>query len=191
MSGWRIGKSKPKNTLAADEQSGRSTTPTPGNPDGVDERRRRGGQISFRCVSSVLLTSLLADQFFFFLFKNDLFAYSVVIAPHSVMGAEGLSLPADTPVPPAVQAALTSSQAKLAESISPSSVTQQRLAHKSRGSRESVQRIGLWYLPYLVVEYEVNQTVITPVGGGISKPTYAYPAHLCVFESLGYVLLVT
>jgi serum/glucocorticoid-regulated kinase 2 len=94
------------------------------------------------------------------------------------MGAEGLSLPADTPVPSAVQAALASSQAKLAESISPSSVTQQRLAHKSRGSRESVQRIGLWYLPYLVVEFEVNQTVIIPVGGTISKPTYAYPLHL-------------
>jgi serum/glucocorticoid-regulated kinase 2 len=97
-----------------------------------------------------------------------------------VIGAEGLSLPAGIQTPSAVEAALSSQQAKLAESISPSSVTQQRLAHKSRGSRESVQRIGIWFLPYLVVGYEVNQTVITPVGGSLAKPTYAYPAHFDV-----------
>jgi serum/glucocorticoid-regulated kinase 2 len=97
-----------------------------------------------------------------------------------VIGAEGLSLPAGTPVPGAVDAALSSQAAKLAEAISPSSVTQQRLAHKSRGSRESVQRVGIWFLPYLVVGYEVNQTVITPVGGSLARPTYAYPAHFDV-----------
>jgi serum/glucocorticoid-regulated kinase 2 len=96
----------------------------------------------------------------------------------SVIGAEGLSVPAGASIPSAVQAALSSQKAKLVESVSPASVTQQRLAHKSRGSRESVQRIGVWFLPYLVVEYEVNQTVITPVGGSLAKPTYAFPAHL-------------
>ena len=51
-----------------------------------------------------------------------------------VLWAEGLSLPPGTSVPPAVQSALTSQQAKIAASVSPSSVTQQRLA-KTRGSR--------------------------------------------------------
>lgn len=51
-----------------------------------------------------------------------------------VLWAEGLSLPPAIPVPPAVQSALTSQQAKIAASVSPSSVTQQRLA-KTRGNR--------------------------------------------------------
>ena len=52
-----------------------------------------------------------------------------------VLWAEGLSLPDGIAVPAAIQAALASQQAKVAASVSPSSVTQQRLAHKSRGNR--------------------------------------------------------
>lgn len=51
-----------------------------------------------------------------------------------VLWAEGLSLPAGTGIPPVVQSALASQQAKIAASVSPSSVTQQRLA-KTRGKR--------------------------------------------------------
>jgi serum/glucocorticoid-regulated kinase 2 len=94
--------------------------------------------------------------------------------------ADGLSLPKGTPVPPAVQAALASAQAKLAAAVSPSSVTQQRLAHKSRGARDSIQRTGCWWLPYLVMDFDVNQVVITPLGGDLAKPVYMYYAHLCV-----------
>jgi serum/glucocorticoid-regulated kinase 2 len=47
-----------------------------------------------------------------------------------VLWAEGLSVPYGTALPPAVQNALFSQQAKLAASVSPSSVTQQRLAKK-------------------------------------------------------------
>ncbi|KAF9476544.1 AGC/Akt protein kinase [Pholiota conissans] len=97
-----------------------------------------------------------------------------------VMGAEGLTLPAGTPVPPAVQSALTSQQAKVAASVSPSSVKQQRLANRSRGNRDSIQRAQCWWLPYLVMEYEVNQVLITPLGGDLEKPLYMYQAHFDV-----------
>lgn len=103
---------------------------------------------------------------------------SGILAIH-VNRAEGLELPPGVQVPSAVQSALTSSQAQAALSISPSSVTKQRLA-KKRGHKDSVQRIGCWWLPYLVMEFEVNQIVLTPLGGDIEQPVYMYQAALCV-----------
>ncbi|KAF9783451.1 AGC/Akt protein kinase [Thelephora terrestris] len=99
---------------------------------------------------------------------------SGILAIH-VNRAEGLGLPTGVPIPPAVQTALTSSQAQAALSVSPSSVTKQRLA-KQRGHKDSVQRIGCWWLPYLVMEFEVNQIVLTPLGGDIEQPVYMYQA---------------
>jgi serum/glucocorticoid-regulated kinase 2 len=94
-----------------------------------------------------------------------------------VIGAEGLGPPSGIAIPPAVQSALSSQRAKLAASVSPSSVTQQRLA-KGRGSRDSIQRTQCWWLPYLVMEFEVNQVLITPLGGKLEQPLYMYQAHL-------------
>jgi serum/glucocorticoid-regulated kinase 2 len=94
-----------------------------------------------------------------------------------VLWAEGLALPAGTAVPPAVQAALSSQQAKSAASVSPSSVAQQRLA-KVKRNRDSIQRTTCWWLPYLVMEFEVNQILITPLGGELNRPLYMYQAHL-------------
>ncbi|KAJ6585056.1 serine/threonine protein kinase [Mycena capillaripes] len=96
-----------------------------------------------------------------------------------VLWAEGLAVPPGTAVPTAVQAALNSQQAKVASSVSPSSVTQQRLA-KTHGSRDSIQRTQCWWLPYLVMEYEVNQVLITPLGGELDKPIFMYQAHFDV-----------
>jgi len=97
-----------------------------------------------------------------------------------VLWAEGLAVPSGTAVPAAVQAALNSQQAKVASSVSPSSVTQQRLATKTHGSRDSIQRTQCWWLPYLVMEYEVNQVLITPLGGELDKPIFMYQAHFDV-----------
>lgn len=47
-------------------------------------------------------------------------------------------------------------------------------------NRDSIQRAQCWWLPYLVMEYEVNQVLITPLGGDLEKPLYMYQAHLCV-----------
>lgn len=103
---------------------------------------------------------------------------SGILAIH-VNRAEGLELPPAVQIPPAVQNALASSQAQAVLSISPSSVKQQRLA-KQRGHKDSVQRVGCWWLPYLVMEFEVNQIVLTPLGGGIKQPVYMYQATLYV-----------
>ncbi|PBK97765.1 Pkinase-domain-containing protein [Armillaria gallica] len=96
-----------------------------------------------------------------------------------VLWAEGLALPAGFATPAAVQQALSSQQAKVASSVSPSSVQQSRLA-KTRGNRDSIQRTQCWWLPYLVMEYEVNQVLITPLGGDLEKPVYMYQAHFDV-----------
>ena len=52
-----------------------------------------------------------------------------------VFGAEGVALPPGTALPLAVQQALASQQGKVAASVSPSSVNQQRLVNKSKGNR--------------------------------------------------------
>ncbi|EGN98283.1 hypothetical protein SERLA73DRAFT_161121 [Serpula lacrymans var. lacrymans S7.3] len=127
---------------AATEESPRSTTPTPQNPD---------GKPSFR--SGVLTIR--------------------------VLGAEGLALPGGTAVPSAVQSALSTQQAKVAASISPSSVAQRRLA-KKHGAKDSIQRSQCWWLPYLVMEFEVNQVMITPLGGDLEQPLYMYQAQFDV-----------
>ncbi|PSR70509.1 hypothetical protein PHLCEN_2v13660 [Hermanssonia centrifuga] len=134
---WKLGKSKSKQSpnLSIQDLEARSTTPTPGNPNG--KPMTRSGLLTIR-----------------------------------VLWAEGLSVPGGA-VPPAVQAALSSQQAKVAASVSPSSVTQQRLASK-RSNRDSVQRTQCWWLPYLVMEFEVNQVLITPLGGDLTKPLYMY-----------------
>ncbi|KAJ3516692.1 hypothetical protein NLJ89_g960 [Agrocybe chaxingu] len=143
---WLRGKKASVTNLKADDASNRSTTPTPSNPDGKDDKPTfRSGLLTIR-----------------------------------VLWAEGLSLPAGVAVPPAVQSALNSQQAKVAASVSPSSVTQQRLAKKSRGDRDSIQRTQCWWLPYVVMEYEVNQVLITPLGGELDKPLYMYQAHFDV-----------
>jgi serum/glucocorticoid-regulated kinase 2 len=95
-----------------------------------------------------------------------------------VLWAEGLSVPHGTSIPAVVQAALSSQQAKVAASISPASVSQSRLA--ARGKRDSIQRTQCWWLPYIVMEFEVNQILITPLGGELDKPLYMYQAHLYV-----------
>ena len=97
-----------------------------------------------------------------------------------VLWAEGLALPAATPLPPVVQAALSTQQAKAAASVSPSSVVQKRLA-KRHSAKDSIQRTQCWWLPYLVMEFEVNQVLITPLGGDLEKPLYMYQAQLYVF----------
>ncbi|KZP31491.1 AGC/Akt protein kinase [Athelia psychrophila] len=101
-----------------------------------------------------------------------------------VLWAEELAIPAGSSTPPAVAAALASQQAKVAAAVSPSSVTQQRILQKQkRGNRDSIQRAQCWWLPYMVMEFDVNQVLITSLGGEISKPLYMYQAHFDVSRS--------
>lgn len=102
-----------------------------------------------------------------------------------VLWAENMAVPAGTSLPAAVQAALTSQQAKVASAMSPNSVTQSRLA-ASKSKRDSVQRSHCWWLPYLVMEFEVNQILITPLGGELEKPLYMYQAHLYASSNISF-----
>ncbi|KAG6837187.1 hypothetical protein H0H93_013414 [Arthromyces matolae] len=99
MASWlsRSKKSSVTNLRVESDALARSTTPTPGNPDGKPQFR--SGVLTIR-----------------------------------VLWAEDLSLPTGTSMPAAVHATLASQQAKVAASVSPSSVHQHRLA-KSRGNR--------------------------------------------------------
>jgi serum/glucocorticoid-regulated kinase 2 len=133
------GKKTSVTNLRSDPVSARSTTPTPGHPNG--KPTWRSGLLTIR-----------------------------------VLWAEGLALPSGTEVPAAVKATLPSQQAKEAASVSPTSVLQKR--RSKRGERDSVQRAQCWWLPYLVMEFEVNQVLITPLGGELYKPLYMYQAHL-------------
>ncbi|KZV73825.1 AGC/Akt protein kinase [Peniophora sp. CONT] len=97
-----------------------------------------------------------------------------------VINAEGLAVPQGASLSAAVQAALKSQQAQVAASMSPSSVNQDRLSVVGHTKRNSVQRAQCWWLPYLVMEFEVNQILITPLGGELAKPLYMYQAHFDV-----------
>ncbi|KZT28827.1 Pkinase-domain-containing protein [Neolentinus lepideus HHB14362 ss-1] len=98
----------------------------------------------------------------------------------SVSGAQGLSLPSGTLIPPAVQAAQVSQQAKATECVSLSSVREERLRERETKKRDSVERMQCWWLPYLILEFEVNQIIITPLGGVMENPVYMYQAHFDV-----------
>lgn len=103
---WLRGKKSSATNLKAEEaDAARSTTPTPGNPDGMKKPnpKFRSGLLTIR-----------------------------------VLWAEGLALPSGVAAPDVVQKALTSQQAKVAASVSPSSVHQQRLAKKSKGASRYV-----------------------------------------------------
>ncbi|KAL1744423.1 putative serine/threonine protein kinase [Schizophyllum fasciatum] len=128
----------------------RSDTPTPANPNGGS-----GGDSPYR-------TGLLAIR---------------------VLWAEDVNLPDGKAVPPAVESALSSQAAKVAAAVDPLSVSQQqqRLAKtKGHGYKDSVQRTQCWWLPYLVMEYEVNQVLITALGGDLEKPVFMYQANFDV-----------
>lgn len=125
---------------AGTDEPPRSTTPTPGNPDGKPTSR----------------TGLLTIR---------------------VLWAEDLALAPGVGIPPSVQAALSTQQARAAASVSPSSVVQKRLA-KRHSARDSIQRTQCWWLPYLVMEFDVNQVLITALGGELKKPLYMYQAQL-------------
>ena len=62
-------------------------------------------------------------------------------------------------------------------SVSPSSITPNQLAN-CQCNRNSVQRMQCWWLPYLLMEFEVNQVLITSYGSELGKPLYMYEMHL-------------
>jgi hypothetical protein len=73
-----------------------------------------------------------------------------------ISAARGLSLPQGICLPEPVQKMLDSQAATLAASVTPTTVSQQR-AKSGHKSRDSVQRQQSWWLPYCILEFDVNE----------------------------------
>lgn len=74
----------------------------------------------------------------------------------------GLALPPGVQVPDVIQRAL--------ESPPP--------ARRSTSNRDSMQRQRLWYLPYVVLEFDKNEVLVDGLAGDLSKPEWRYRADL-------------
>ncbi|GAA5918735.1 hypothetical protein JCM1841_006269 [Sporobolomyces salmonicolor] len=82
-----------------------------------------------------------------------------------VVEARNLALPAGVPLPSGIQSA----------------VEQQRDAVAGAGrGRESLQRKQMWWLPYVVLEFDKNEVLIDALGGELSSPTWMFRAHFDV-----------
>ncbi|GAA5960431.1 hypothetical protein JCM21900_003592 [Sporobolomyces salmonicolor] len=82
-----------------------------------------------------------------------------------VVEARNLALPAGVPLPSGIQTA----------------VEQQRDAVAGAGrGRESLQRKQMWWLPYVVLEFDKNEVLIDALGGELSSPTWMFRAHFDV-----------
>jgi serum/glucocorticoid-regulated kinase 2 len=84
-----------------------------------------------------------------------------------IMQGRGMSLPAGTVLPDAIQRALT----KNAHSHN---------TNNTRSTRESVSRKRNWWLPYVVLEFDKNEILIDALGGDVASPIWAYRAHFDV-----------
>ncbi|CCA67867.1 probable Serine/threonine-protein kinase gad8 [Serendipita indica DSM 11827] len=93
-----------------------------------------------------------------------------------VTAARDLSLPPNTKLPEAIAKMVNSQQAQLAASITASSISSQR-AKPGHKPRDSVQREQSWWLPYALLEFDVNEVLIDPLGGSIQSPVWMYNAH--------------
>jgi serum/glucocorticoid-regulated kinase 2 len=82
---------------------------------------------------------------------------------HATCIGRGLSLAPGVHVPEVIQKALDNPPAR-----------------RSTSNRESMQRRRLWWLPYVVLEFDNNQVLIDAMGGDLANPVWSYRADLCV-----------
>ncbi|WVQ83279.1 hypothetical protein IAT38_005418 [Cryptococcus sp. DSM 104549] len=83
-----------------------------------------------------------------------------------VTAAKGLSLPQGVPVPDPIQAALTTNP----------NPTSPRVATAPRSNRDSLQRRQVWWLPYVVLEFDKNEVLVDALGGDLASPVWMYSA---------------
>ncbi|ORY30378.1 proliferation-associated serine/threonine protein kinase [Naematelia encephala] len=151
---WKLGKKLKDSgssflgskTHSSPDPGSRSTTPTPRNPNPNPEEHH---------APPVVRTGMLKIR---------------------VTAAKGLSLPQGVPIPPAVQSALN---AHPTSSLSSSLSTSPRIATGARqGSvnRDSLQRKQLWWLPYVVLEFDKNEVLVDALGGNLDGPVWMYSA---------------
>lgn len=86
-----------------------------------------------------------------------------------VIQAQDLRLPPDAKLPSAIQQALESRQQAAAALNS----------NGGRGAvRESMQRKQMWWLPYIVLEFDKNEIMVDALGGDLDCPAWHYKARL-------------
>lgn len=77
-----------------------------------------------------------------------------------VIEGRNLALPPNEPIPPAIENAV-------------------KVEHlRGPTSRESLQPVKRWWLPYLVLEYDKNAILVDAIGGQLSVPMWCSHAHL-------------
>lgn len=82
-----------------------------------------------------------------------------------VVAAKGLTLPPGVHLPQSIQQALSSRQG----------------ANGGRGNiRESLQRKQMWWLPYIVLEFDKNEILVDALGGELDSPVWHYRASFDV-----------
>jgi serum/glucocorticoid-regulated kinase 2 len=82
-----------------------------------------------------------------------------------VIGAKDLTLPEGASLPMAIQQALATRQ--------------MAASHGGRGGvRESMQRKQMWWLPYIVLEFDKNEIMVDALGGELNSPAWHYKARL-------------
>ena len=86
-----------------------------------------------------------------------------------VIQAQDLRLPPDAKLPSAIQHALEARQ--------------QQASSNGGGRaavRESMQRKQMWWLPYIVLEFDKNEIMVDALGGDLDCPAWHYKARLWV-----------
>ncbi|KAL8280467.1 hypothetical protein RQP46_007115 [Phenoliferia psychrophenolica] len=82
--------------------------------------------------------------------------------------AKNLSLPQGTVLPSGIQAALANGQKEAAEGA------------VQGKNRDSLQRKQMWWLPYVVMEFDKNEVLIDALGGDLASPVWMFRAHFDV-----------
>ncbi|EJT45182.1 proliferation-associated serine/threonine protein kinase [Trichosporon asahii var. asahii CBS 8904] len=160
---WKIGKKfKDSGLLSGKSHSStpavdsRSTTPTPGNPhpghsapsSGVASATGSGAATPPVARSGILRIRVTAGK--------------------------GLTLPQGVSVPqPVANAIQQHPTSVLSQSLSSSPRHQTR---PSIGNRDTLARRQLWWLPYVVLEFDKNEVLVDALGGDLANPVWMYSA---------------
>jgi serum/glucocorticoid-regulated kinase 2 len=76
-------------------------------------------------------------------------------------------------VPAPIQSALSSHPTSSLSSLSSSPRVQ---TNPNRNNRDSVQRRQVWWLPYVVLEFDKNEVLVDALGGDLGSPVWMYSA---------------
>lgn len=79
-------------------------------------------------------------------------------------------------VPPAVQHALDNRSTPSSQALSSSPRVSGVNPAAASKNRDSLQRKQLWWLPYVVLEFDKNEVLVDALGGDLSGPVWMYSA---------------